>query len=191
MWARHKCVTCFIQIHILWLIHMCDMTRSYVWHDSFICVTWLICVMNVWRVSFKCIYVRTSQMCGVIHSNMYTWAHHKCGVLSYIYELTLRGTWTRPKYVTWFIQMCDVIYSNVWRNLFKCVTWYIQMCDTIHSKVWRDLFKCETWFIQICDVDLVYVWRDSCIFVAMLSFTRVTWHMHMCDVTSSMCDVFR
>jgi len=21
---------------------MCDMTRSYVWHDSFVCVTWLI-----------------------------------------------------------------------------------------------------------------------------------------------------
>jgi len=26
------------------LIHMCDMTHSYVWHDSFMCVTWLITV---------------------------------------------------------------------------------------------------------------------------------------------------
>ena len=24
-----------------WLIHTCDMTHSYVWHDSFICMTWL------------------------------------------------------------------------------------------------------------------------------------------------------
>ena len=31
---RGSCVT--------WLIHMCDMTHSYVWHDSFICETWLI-----------------------------------------------------------------------------------------------------------------------------------------------------
>jgi len=29
-------------ICVTWLIHMCDMTHSYVWHDSFICVTWLI-----------------------------------------------------------------------------------------------------------------------------------------------------
>jgi len=27
---------------VMRLIHMCDMTHSYVWHDSFICVTWLI-----------------------------------------------------------------------------------------------------------------------------------------------------
>jgi len=29
-------------IFVTWLIHMCGMTHSYVWHDSFICVTWLI-----------------------------------------------------------------------------------------------------------------------------------------------------
>jgi len=27
---------------VTWLIHMCDMTHSHVWHDSFTCVTWLI-----------------------------------------------------------------------------------------------------------------------------------------------------
>ena len=27
-------------ICVTWLIHMCDMTRPYVWHDLFICVTW-------------------------------------------------------------------------------------------------------------------------------------------------------
>jgi len=25
-----------------WMNHMCDMTHSYVWHDSFVCVPWLI-----------------------------------------------------------------------------------------------------------------------------------------------------
>ena len=28
--------------HVTWLIHTCNMTNSYVWHDSFIRVTWLI-----------------------------------------------------------------------------------------------------------------------------------------------------
>ena len=29
-------------ICVIWLIHMCDMTHSYAWHDSFVRVTWLI-----------------------------------------------------------------------------------------------------------------------------------------------------
>jgi len=29
-------------ICVTWFIHMCDMTHSYVWHDSFIRATWLI-----------------------------------------------------------------------------------------------------------------------------------------------------
>ena len=28
-------------VHMAWLIHMCNMTYSYVWYDSFMCVTWL------------------------------------------------------------------------------------------------------------------------------------------------------
>jgi len=31
-------------ICVISLIHMCDMTHSYVWHDSFTCVTWLILI---------------------------------------------------------------------------------------------------------------------------------------------------
>jgi len=42
---------------VTWRIHMCNMTHSYVWHDSFICVTWLIHTSDmthsyVWRDSF-------------------------------------------------------------------------------------------------------------------------------------------
>jgi len=29
-------------ICVTWLLQICDMTPSYVWHDSFICVTWLL-----------------------------------------------------------------------------------------------------------------------------------------------------
>ena len=34
------------------MTHLCDMTHWYVWHDSFICVTWLIhiCDMTHWYV---------------------------------------------------------------------------------------------------------------------------------------------
>jgi len=32
-----------------WLFDMCDMTHWYVWHDSLICVTWLIHLHHVWN----------------------------------------------------------------------------------------------------------------------------------------------
>jgi len=40
-------------ICVTWLIHMCDMTHSYVWHDSFICVTWLIRMCDIIQVEWK------------------------------------------------------------------------------------------------------------------------------------------
>jgi len=48
----HSCVP-FITRDVIcsWLIHTCDMTHSYVCHDSFICVTWLIHVCDMTRSS--------------------------------------------------------------------------------------------------------------------------------------------
>jgi len=45
---------------VIWLIHMCDITRSYVWYYSFICVILLIHMCDithsyVWYYSFICV----------------------------------------------------------------------------------------------------------------------------------------
>ena len=53
--SRHMCDVSPLVCH-----ESCDMTHSYVWHDSFICVTWLIhlCDMThsyVWHGSFICV----------------------------------------------------------------------------------------------------------------------------------------
>jgi len=57
-------------ICVPWLIHMCDMTHSDVWHDSFICATWLL------------------HMCDMTHSSTWhdsivcmTWLIHTCDIL--------------------------------------------------------------------------------------------------------------
>jgi len=60
-------------ICVTWLVHMCDMTRSYVWHDSIICVTWLVhmCHMTrsyVWHDSFICV----------------TWLVHMCDMTRFL-----------------------------------------------------------------------------------------------------------
>ena len=70
-------------ICVTWLIHMCDITHSYVWHDSFICVTWLI------------------HMCDITHA--YVW--HDSFIC-----------------VTWLIHMCDMTHSYVWHDSFLCVS---------------------------------------------------------------------
>jgi len=58
-------------ISVTELIHMCDMTHSYVWHNSFMCVTWLIHMRDmthlyVWQDSFICV----------------TWVIHMCDMIA-------------------------------------------------------------------------------------------------------------
>jgi len=92
----HGSFTC-----VTWLIHMCAMTYSYVWHDSFIPdvevrsmrVRWLIhmCDMThscVWHDSFMCV----------------TWPD------SFIS-------------VTWFVHMCNMTHPEVCHDSFMCVPW--------------------------------------------------------------------
>jgi len=93
-------------ICVTWLIHMCDMTHLYVWHDPFIRVTWLV------------------HMCDMTHS--YVW-----------HDSFIR--------VTWLIHMCDMTdsltHSHVWHDTFRRVTWLIHTCDVTNSCVWHDSFE--------------------------------------------------
>ena len=85
------CVMCYYSyvwhdsfIRVTWLIHTCDMNHSNVWHDSFICVTWLI------------------HICDMTHS--YVW--HDSFIC-----------------VTWLIHMRDMTHSYVWHDKIKRTTW--------------------------------------------------------------------
>jgi len=59
-------------ISVTWLIHTCDMTHSYVWHDSFIYITWLIHICDMthsymWHDSFISV-TRLIHICDMTHS---------------------------------------------------------------------------------------------------------------------------
>ena len=117
---------------------MCDMTHLYVWHDSFMCVTWLIdiCDMThsyVWHDSFICV----------------TWLTHMCDMThSYVWHVAF---------------LCDMAYSYVWHDSFICVTWLIHMCDMKnHMHIVAQGVLC----VSMCDmtyaVTNIYVWHDLC-----------------------------
>jgi len=105
---------------------MCDMTHSYVWHDSFICGTWLFHMWDmthsyVWHDSFICV----------------TWRIHMCDMThSYV----------------WQDSFACVTHSCAWHDTLICVTWPIHMCDMTHSYVWHDSFIRATWLIRMCDM---------------------------------------
>ena len=86
---RSGCVTWTIHVWT-WLIHMYDMTHSYVWHDSFMCVTRLIVIR---REQF-------TRVCDV------TWLIHLCDVTWLIHVCVLRLDVTHA----W---VCDMTQSYV------------------------------------------------------------------------------
>jgi len=131
-----------------------EMVHSYVWHDAFICVTWLIRVYDMthsyaWHDSLICV-TRLVDMCDMTHS--YVW--HDSFVC-----------------VTWLMHMCDMTHSCVRHDSHtpdKWRKWYLifvrngmGICDMAHSFVWHDSFVCATWLIHMCDMTHSYVWHDS------------------------------
>ena len=165
------CVTWIIHVWhdsficVTWLIDMCGMTVLYVWHDeSFICVTWLISLV-----------IRMRDM-----THLYVWHD------SFIYATRL-------------IHMFCMTRSYVWHDSFICVTWLIHTCDMTHPYVWHDPFICATWLIHTCDMPHSYVWHASficvtCSFICVTRLIHMRWHdsficatrlIHMYAITHS------
>ena len=114
----------------------CFVFHSYVSHDSFIYVTWLICT------------------CDMIHSNAFD------DLLIYVADIwrppmTDRCCFTCHAYVSHNSFIC----SYVWLDLSVLVTWLIRTCYMTHSYVFRGPFMCvEDIYIRMCDITLSYAW---------------------------------
>ena len=168
---------------VTWLIRMCDMTHSYVWHDSFICVTWLIrmCDMThsyVWHDSF----IRVTwliRMCDMTHS--YVWHDW------FVYDMTQVPTYYYSNYILERYGHFSMIYGAQGLTLFMWVIyfpWLICICAVTHS--------------YICAMPHVYMCHDSFIHMTRPLFhdlrrTRArSFHVsHICAVTHTcICHIF-
>jgi len=154
---------------VTWLIHMCDVTHSYMWHDSFVRVTWRIrtCDMTtsyVWHDVFICVIWRI--WCVQHESSTYV-------------------TWDWCICETWLIYTWDVTHLYVCHDWCICVTWLIHTCDVTHSYLWHDSFIHVT--CLICKCDMTYMcsgnWFRKNTYIWMSHVTGnslpVTWLIHM------------
>jgi len=143
----HVLESCLLQeFHVLPL-HI----YSYVWHDWFICVTWLIC------------------MCGVTHSCVghdsfmcVTW----CIIVIFSTRVQCVAFVHLFICVSWHILMCGMAHSNVGHGSFRCVKWWITVLLATRAPcpASAHLFMCMKWLIHMCGMPHSCVWHDSFIF---------------------------
>jgi len=154
------------------------MTGSYVWHDLFIFVTWLVYMCDMihatkWQL---CCSLRVRDSVWHDWFICVTWIIHmldmteRCHTLVHMCNMTLSYVGHdschtyEPVCVTWIIHMLDMTDRYVQHDSFICWTWLI--CNMTHSCVWHDLYA--TWLIHMCDMMLCAIWL-----------------IHMCDMTHS------
>jgi len=161
---------------------MRDMTHEYVWHDLWICVTWLI-LFTTWHCTRQ--FIHLSDFLFATSLTYLQWLIHMC-------DMTHPYAWHDSSIcVTWLIHMRDMTRPYVWHDSSICVTWLIalsrhvtaddELCDMTRWYVWHDSWICVTWLVDmcdmtqlICDVTHGHMWRDLLICVTWLIWC-VTW----------------
>ena len=153
MWCRtHVYVWHDTFLCVTWLIHMCAMTCAYVWHDACICLTWHIytCGVTSWYVWHA--------VCYILPYNCIT-LHH-AATATHVYMLHITDRW----------DVCRMTRSYVWHDSFICVTWLMHMCNSSICVTWLihmcDMTHAYVRLIHMCDMTHVYVWHDAFIRVA-------------------------
>jgi len=140
---------------------MCDMTHSYVWHDSFIRVTW---ITHMCDMTHKCDMTHLWCRLRRIRPPSYVWHDSLIRVTWLTHKCDMTHLWCRLRGIRRCAFKCLVLH--MWHDSFIRVTWLIHTCGMTHSYVWHDSFIRVTWLI-----------RDS--------FIRVTWLMHTRGMTHS------
>ena len=126
--SRFAAISPALDICVTWLIHMCDMTHSYVWDDSCIRVTWLI------------------KMCDMAHSFASCGAQTLYGFNSLSNlsfnslskYLKRKGAKPRPCY-TW---ICHVNLVNEHVTSIKQSRY---ICEWVTSHIWKSHVAGTVW----------------------------------------------
>jgi len=147
--------------------HICDITHSYVYHDSFTCVTW-----RVWRVTWH--VLTTEKSAARIASKSIQ---------------VVDVTWLSFIYVPWLIHICAMTHSNVCHDSFKCVPWRVWNETFLRQREMRRAMQARAFKLYVPQNSHSYVCHDSSICVPWLiqicnrTHLSVPWQNQMCDMT--------
>jgi len=135
---------------VTWLVHACDTTHLFVWHDLFMSVTWLI---RVWRGSFMCVLslVRVRDTPS-LYTPSYVWLE---SFMCMTCLIQIRGM---PHSCAWHAPLIPARHAS-----FVCLTWLIRMCDMPNAYVWN-----APWHVYMYDMTHLYMWHVSFICVTLL-----------------------
>jgi len=120
LWIVHVRVSYSTPRRVTWLLHTCDMTHAYVWHDSF---TWMS----------RDFFLELRMWCVVQHATWidmtpsYVW-HYSCICVTWLLHIS------ESCLLLWVTHVC-ASYSTPRR-----VTWLLHTCDKTHSYVFHDFF---------------------------------------------------
>jgi len=178
MW-QDSFISSYSFIGVTWLLHVCDKTRSIVWHDFFVGVTWLLQTSDmtfsltpsrVWRYFFTSVTWHALHVTHVKESIKKS-CHSYEGVMSHL----------RRSHVTHLIESCDTQ---------KCMTSArLSTCDMTHSRARHDSFMCVSWRTSqiwqksMYEMAHLYVWHHSCTPVTWVTYE--IWREDMCGMTHS------
>jgi len=148
-----------------------DTTRSWMSHDSFMRVTWLILECNMTHVSINRLIVsEASTQCYQVFdmTDLSVWQNSFTWHTSFI-----------P--VTWLMSQSLHGLRELRRSIITCVTWLIHLCHIAHSWAWHDSCLNQSRVSEGFEGILSRAWHDWFIHVTCL--ICVTWLIHLCDMT--------
>jgi len=131
-----------------WCIHIGDITDSYVWHDAFICVTWVICRILTRDMTYSyawhsdCLFRSAQILVMILQTCISTSTHSDSDVHRYAIEVNwscpamkvLTRSWNVCQHVYLLLQLCTVHTGNT--------LWYWRVPTVMYppKKVVGDMF---------------------------------------------------
>ena len=119
-----KCVTVWCSVM---QFHMYDMTPPYVWHDAFICVTWLLHMCDMTRVRCRI----QSDTLHTVKKKQKQHKHNYCN--NEPWQPCVAACCSVKQCVA---VRCSALQCSLQCSLhcsLQCVTWLLHMCDMTHA----------------------------------------------------------